>query len=146
MKEEDKVNLAELSDEQLIDIRNKLEMEYGAYLDDCASEVAELKTKQNIDLYSYFGEKKMNKIIKKYVKMTDGLDLAIEKIEDELKKRDNYKFERSFHGGKYYDDVSEDEFFEKESLKTLKYKQSIEAVKDEEDLKTFNFKDDESED
>ena len=145
MKEE-KVNLADLSDEQLIDIRNKLEMEYGGYLDDCAAEVAELKTKQKVDLFSYFGEKKMNKIIKKYVKMTDGLDLAIEKIEDELKKRDNYKFERSFYGGKYYDDVSEEEFFEKEALKTLKFKQSIEAVKDEEDLKNFDFKDDKNDD
>ena len=66
MKEEEKVNLADLSDEQLIDIRNKLEMEYGGYLDDCAAEVAELKTKQKVDLFSYFGEKKMNKIIKKY--------------------------------------------------------------------------------
>ena len=143
---EEKINFADLTDEQLIDIRNKLEIEYGSYLDDCAAEVAELKTKQNVDLFTRSGERKMNKIIKKYVNMTDGLDLAIEKIEDELQKRDNFKFERSFYGKKYYDDISEEEFFEKESLKTLKYKQSIEADEEDDDddyLKFQNVDDDE---
>ena len=141
---EEKVNLADLTDEQLIDIRNKLEIEYGSYLDDCAVEVAELKTKHNVDLYTRSGEKKMNKIIKKYVNMTDGLDLAIERIEEELQKRDNYKFERGFYGKKYYNDISEEEFFEKESLKTLKYKQSIESEEDDGfDLNFQNEEDDE---
>lgn len=133
MKYESKVNFAEMTDEALIDLKNNLEMEYGTYVHEYVDEVAELKKMYNIDLKSPKGIRKIKKLAKKYVKMTDGLDDAIDLVNEELAKRDNYYFERGFYGKKYYKDISEEEFFEKEALKTLKFKQSINAVEDDEE-------------
>ena len=127
MANEDRVNLASYTDEQLIDARNNLDIMYGKYVDEWGKEVGVLINEKKVDPYSFFGERKINKVINKYADITADIRLAIEEIEIELQKRDNYKFEQSFIGGKkYHDDtLTAAEFFEKEQLKTMKYKQSI---------------------
>ena len=124
---EDEVVLANYTDEQLLEAKQKLEIEYGKYVDEWARETAYLINEKNVDPYSYWGEKKVKKVTKKYTNITSDIQLALEKLAVELQKRDNYNFEQSFVGGKSYFDetLTEKEFFEKEQLKTLKYRKSI---------------------
>ena len=127
MAKKEDFNLANYTDEQLIEARNKLDVEYGRYIEECSTELGVLINEKKVDIYSFWGEKKVNKIIKNYSSITADIKIAIEDIERELQRRDNYNFEQSFIGGKkYHDDtISEKEFLEKEQLKTMKYKQSI---------------------
>lgn len=129
----DEVILANYTDKELEDARNKLEIEYGQKVEEWAHEVAVLINDKNVDPYSFWGEKKLKKITRKYTDITSDIQIAVEKLNAELQKRDNYNFEQSFiRGKKYYDDtLTEKEFFEKEQLKTLKYKKSIGLDEDE---------------
>ncbi len=121
------VNLVNYSDEDLINAKNNLDIEYGKYAELWAQEVAYLVNEKNVDPYSFWGERKIKKVNTKYADKTSDIQLAIEMIDRELAKRDKYNFEQSFIGSKkYYDDtLTEEEFFEKEELKTMKYKKSI---------------------
>ena len=131
---ETEVILANYTDKELIEAKQKLEFEYGKYVDEWAREVAYLINEKNVDPYSFWGERKINKVTKKYTNITSDIQLALEKLASELQKRDNYNFEQSFVGGKSYFDKSltEKEFFEKEELKTLKYRKSIGIDEDDE--------------
>ncbi|MBQ4542065.1 MAG: hypothetical protein IJA23_04355 [Clostridia bacterium] len=131
---EEEVVLANYTDEELLDAKQKLEIEYGKYVDEWAREVAYLINEKNVDPYSYWGEKKVKKVTKKYTNITSDIQLALEKLAVELQKRDNYNFEQSFIGGKSYFDetLTEKEFFEKEQLKTLKYRKLIGQEEDDE--------------
>ncbi len=131
---EEEVVLANYTDDELIEAKQKLEIEYGKYVDEWAREVAYLINEKNVDPYSYWGEKKVNKVTKKYTNITSDIQLALEKLAIELQKRDNYNYEQSFVGGKSYFDntLTEKEFFEKEQLKTLKYRKMIGQEDDEE--------------
>ena len=131
---EEEVVLANYTDEELLDAKQKLEIEYGKYVDEWAREVAYLINEKNVDPYSYWGEKKVKKVTKKYTNITSDIQLALEKLAIELQKRDNYNFEQSFIGGKSYFDetLTEKEFFEKEQLKTLKYRKLIGQEEDDE--------------
>lgn len=127
MAKQDNFSLANYTEEELIAARNKLEVQYGQYIEECGRQAGILVKEKGVNPDSFWGEKKINKLIKKYSNITADIQLAIEDINIELQKRDNYRFEQSFLGGKSYHDtsLSEKEFFEKESLKTLKYKQGI---------------------
>ena len=131
---EEEVVLANYTDEELLDAKQKLEIEYGKYVDEWAREVAYLINEKNVDPYSYWGEKKVKKVTKKYTNITSDIQLDLEKLAVELQKRDNYNFEQSFIGGKSYFDetLTEKEFFEKEQLKTLKYRKLIGQEEDDE--------------
>ena len=120
------VNLVNFNDDELIELRNNLEIEYGKYIEDWGREVGYMINEQNVDPYSFWGEKKVNKVIKKYADKTSDIQIIMENIDRELQNRDNYKFQQSFIGGKkYYDDnLTEEEFFEKEELKTMKYRKN----------------------
>ncbi len=132
---EEEIVFANYTDQELEEAKHKLEIEYGKYVDEWAREVAYLINEKNVDPYSYWGEKKVKKVTKKYTNITSDIQLAVEKLNIELQKRDNYHFEQSFVGGKSYFDetLSKEEFFEKEELKTLKYKKSI-GLDDEEEV------------
>lgn len=131
---EEEIVLANYTDDELLEAKQKLEIEYGKYVDEWAREVAYLINEKNVDPYSYWGEKKVKKVTKKYTNITSDIQLALEKLGVELQKRDNYNFEQSFVGGKSYFDESltKEEFFEKEQLKTLKYRKSIGQDEDDE--------------
>ena len=89
MSDYEKINLVSYSEAQLIEGKNKLEIKYGEFMNDCALEISELIKQNGFDPYSRSGERKINKIIKKYVSQTSGLSLAIEYIDKELEKREN---------------------------------------------------------
>ncbi len=130
------VNLVDFSDDELIELRNNLDIEYGKLAEEWGEAVAHLVNDLKVDPYTFWGGRKVKKVTKKYSSQTAEIQVLIEDIHKELQKRDNYRFEQSFIGGKPYHDMnlSEKEFFEKEQLKTLKYKESIDVERpDEED-------------
>lgn len=120
-------NLVDFSDDELVELKNHLEVEYGKLVEEWGNAVGKLVNVEGVDPYSFWGERKVNKVTKKYTSQTADIQILMEDIDLELSKRDNYRFEQSFIGGKSYHDtsLSEKEFFEKEQLKTLKYKQSL---------------------
>lgn len=129
------VNLVDYNDDELIDIHNGLDAEYGRIVEEWGADIAKLINVQNVDPFSFFGKRKVDKLNNKYADKTSDIQILIEDIEKELEKRDKYNFEQSFIGGKSYHDktLTEKEFFEKEELKTLKYKQSIRADRTEDE-------------
>lgn len=133
MAKKQQINLADYTDEELIETRNRLEIEYGKQIDSWSEEVAFLINEKKVDPYSFFGERKINKVINRYADKTSDIQIAMEEINKELEKRDNFRFEQSFIGGKkYYDDtLSKEEFLKKESLKTLKHQSSINQDEEE---------------
>ena len=127
------IDVVVFNDKELIELRNNLDMEYGNIIDDWGKEMAYLVNEKGVDPYTFWGEKKINKAMKKYTSRTADIKNLLEDIEIELEKRDKYKFEQSFIGGKSYHDktLTKEEFLQKETLKTMKYKDSIETDEEE---------------
>ncbi|MBR7172750.1 MAG: hypothetical protein IKD36_03045 [Clostridia bacterium] len=133
MAKKQQINLADYSDEDLIATKNRLAIEYGRILDECSTEIAYLVNEKKVDPYSFFGERKINKVITRYADMSSDVQIAMEEIGIELEKRDNFKYEQSFIGGKkYFDDsISQEEFLRKEALKTLKHQSALKQDEEE---------------
>ena len=121
------LNIIDLSDEQLVELRNRLEYENGKIAEEGSIELASFAG-ENFDPYSFWGKRKIEKLNKRYAPKTAEILNLMEDIEKELFKRDRLKYQKMFDG-KHNDEVNEldrNEFFEKEELKTLKHKQDLE--------------------
>lgn len=117
------------SDEELKNLMNMLEFEYGKIVDSYAEEIKAIST-PNFDPYSFRGEKKISKIAKKYSEPAGDIGYLMDIIEDEMKKRGKFYEEQRYREGgaeNLKPAISEEEFLEKESLKTLKHKQDIDS-------------------
>lgn len=115
------------SDEDLKNLMNMLEFEYGKTMDSYAEELKAIST-PNFDPYSFKGEKMISKIAKKYSEPAGDIGYLMDIIEDEMNKRGKFYEEQRYREGGVSNpqpSISEDEFLEKESLKTLKHKQDI---------------------
>lgn len=121
------LNIINLSDEQLIELRNRLEFEHGKIAEEWSIELASF-AKENFDPYSFWGKRKIEKLNKKYAPKTADILNLMEDIEKELFKRDRLKYQKMFDGkdNDEVDEIDRNEFFEKEELKTLKHKQDLE--------------------
>lgn len=122
-----RLNIVDLSDEQLIELRNRLEFENGKIAEAWSIDLANMAG-ENFDPYSFWGKRKIEKLNKRYAPKTAEILDFMEDIEKELYKRDKFKYQRMFDG-KQNDEVEEfdkNTFFEKEELKTLKHKQDLE--------------------
>lgn len=118
------------SDSDLKNILNMLDFEYGKVMDAYAEDIKAIET-PNFDPYSFFGERKINKISKKYAPVVADIEILMEDIISELQKRGKYYEEQRYMGGQSSNNesrtLSEKEFLEKEELKTLKHKQDLQS-------------------
>lgn len=119
------VNIIELSDEKLVELRNRLEFENGKVMEEWSKYLAQ-NTNENTDPYSFWGKRKIDKISKKFAPKSAEILNLMEDVENELYKRDRIKYQKMFSGEHTEaEEINEQDFFEKEELKTLKHRQDL---------------------
>lgn len=125
-KTELNLNVAEISDKDLVIFRNELLMKESEIQEAYASDIAEI-SKGDFDPYSKKGEKQIQKIAKNYQDITTGVEYLLEVVNNEIAKREKFKEEQRYSGKSNfsYGNQSESEFFESEELKTMAYRSKI---------------------
>ncbi len=118
------VNFAELTDEELYALRDNLARHHAIYDDEWAKELKEIASVPNFDQYSFWGERKIKKLAKKYAQKTEGLTYLEKLTMEEIFKRDKFKEEQMYSGKGTHEnqEMSVDEFIEREQIKTESYK------------------------
>ncbi len=110
-----------MSDKELVVFKNELLMEESKINEAYADEIAGIAT-VNFDPNSYWGEKKINKIAKKYAEQSSGIDYLLELVVSELSRRDLV----NDISGTRDSEQGVDEFLESEEIKTMAYRSEIE--------------------
>jgi hypothetical protein len=73
MAKQDNFSLANFTEEELIAARNKLEVQYGQYIEECGRQAGILVKEKGVNPDSFWGEKKINKLIKFCEKFTNKI-------------------------------------------------------------------------
>ncbi|MBQ8451165.1 MAG: hypothetical protein IJ538_00070 [Clostridia bacterium] len=119
----DITNFSEFTDENLEQLLNDLEKENNEIVDEWAKEVKTLYD-EGLDPYSFWGEKKLKKVTKKYSKHSAAISVIMEDVENEISKREQFHEEQVGLGKekRKINNISRDEFIKKEQDKTQKHK------------------------
>ena len=123
------INLVDYSDDELKDIYNEISVEYGKTMEMWSLDLKTFADENpNLDPYSFWGGRKLNKVSKKYAKDIAAMEMIMDDIEKELGLRGKYEEEQKYSGSSNfkYKQESEEEFLEREDLKTLSHKQKVE--------------------
>lgn len=119
---------AEVSDENMNYYREELIKMHDELSDAFAEELKKIDS-DNFDPYSFFGERKVKKISKKYAKKISEVDMLVDVIDDEMDRREKYNEEQRYTGsGKYVPRYSLDpeEYLKQEQEKTARIRKSLE--------------------
>lgn len=119
------INLAELTDDELLGFRNQLLTQREILTSDYVEEIKN-QTQGDFDPYSRRGQKIINKVVKKFSDRNMGLTYLEDVVADEIRKREKYKEEQRYvKGGKVDFGMTEKEFLEREHIITESYKSRI---------------------
>lgn len=119
------INLAELTDDELLGFRNQLLTQREILTSDYAEEI-KIQTQGDFDPYSRRGQKIIKKVVKKFSDRNMGLTYLEDVVADEIRKREKYKEEQRYvKGGKVDLGMTEKEFLERERIITESYKSRI---------------------
>ena len=121
------LNPALYTDEELVFLRNNLEIEYGK-VNEMWAEGLDKFADKNFDPYSLTGELSIKNYNKKFSGQASDILAIIDVIDDELAAREKRNDEARYSGKSHfkYKDENIDEFIEKEDNRTLKHRQDIE--------------------
>ena len=130
-KEINYINLAQYSDDQLKMMRDDALLKHDEIIEDWAKELGSIMNEKGFDQYSRKGERRLNKLNKKYADPLSDAQVVLISIQEELDKRDNYyEQQRYMQGGKrYIENIDDDEFLKREMEKTAR----IRAMLDDSD-------------
>lgn len=128
---------ADYTDNELIKINSEIEEEYNELVEQWAEDVKSVST-ENFDPYSFWGERKLKKIAKKYADKAAEMTIIMEDIERELALRENYNEQQKYIGSntnipKNNSNLSTDEFIQRESMKTLRHRLENDTESDDEE-------------
>ena len=128
---------ADYTDNELIKINSEIEEEYNELVEQWAEDVKSVST-ENFDPYSFWGERKLKKIAKKYADKAAEMTIIMEDIERELALRENYNEQQKYIGSntnipKNNSNLSTDEFVQRESMKTLRHRLENDTESDDEE-------------
>ena len=127
IKDFEKENIADYTDEELKNFLNQIAMQRGVLQTQCADEMNQYLKDDGFDVYSFWGRRKVDKISKKYASIFAGADYLEETIKEEMKKREKFNEEQRYTGKSIVKkEQSLEEFLEKEQDKTWAYKSKIE--------------------
>ncbi len=117
------MNMVNYSDKELMIIHGEMEAEHEKYVEIWAKEAAEL-VNSGIDPFSFWGERKLNKLAKKHADVISDINIILENIENELDKRERIAEEERYMGKgfKYSAVVNKEKFIQEEQIKTLSHK------------------------
>ena len=128
---------ADYTDNELIKINSEIEEEYNELVEQWAEDVKSVST-ENFDPYSFWGERKLKKIAKKYADKAAEMTIIMEDIEREFALRENYNEQQKYIGSntnipKNNSNLSTDEFIQRESMKTLRHRLENDTESDDEE-------------
>ena len=127
VKDFEKEQLPDYTDEELRTFVNQITMQRSILQDKCAEEMAVYLKNERFDIYSRSGQRKIDKISARYADLFAGADYIEEIIQAELKKRDKYNEEQKYSGRSIVKkEISKEEFLKQEEDKTWVYKSKIE--------------------
>ena len=115
------IDVINYSNQELEFIYGQLSAEYDEYTDKWAKEVSDIST-DDFDPYSFFGERKLKKITKKYAGTLADINGIIEVVADELNKREKVADDEKYIGKGQFTNEDKDSFLEREKMKTISYK------------------------
>lgn len=122
------LRVIDYTDKQLKDIYNELLVEHGKFVELWSLDLKAFSdANPNLDPYSFWGGRKLNKVSKKYAGDIAEIEIIMDNIERELVLRGRYEEEQKYSGSSnfQYKDETQEEFLEREGLKTLSHKQKV---------------------
>lgn len=127
-KDFDESKMVEYSLSDLKGFVNEIEMMKSVISQKMNDELSEELKRESFDIYSRRGEKKIKKISSKYTGSLVGAESYLKIIDAEIKKREQHEEELRYSGRslKRHNEMSEDEFLQKEQDKTTAYRSKIE--------------------
>lgn len=117
----------EVTDEKMNYFSEELQKMREELLDAWANELKEIET-EDFDPYSFFGKRKLKKLAQKHTPKIAEVDMLLDVIDDEMKKRETFKEQQRYVvGGKVNESkVSGEEFLKAEEKKTEKIRRKYE--------------------
>lgn len=117
---------ADFSDEELLDLRDKILDLHDKTIDGWSKELAQI-CDDDFDQYSFWGKKKLEKLTNKWSEKLADIEVSLDMIQEELDKRDNYnEQQRYMDGGKYKTtEMSDEEFLRIEQEKTERIREIL---------------------
>ena len=109
-------------------MKNEIEMKKSITREKMAAEMAEKLQDDRFDGFSYFGQRKLRKIAKKYLDIIAGGDVYIGIIKKELARREVVEGDYKYSGNSLakQKQMTQEEFLQKEQDKTWSYRSKIE--------------------
>lgn len=119
-KKDSNFSLANYTEDELKNMRDYALQKYDDIVEMWANELQYTMSEKGFDQYTSRGEKKLNKITRKYAEMVADAEITLEMIQEELDKYEEYyEQQRYVEGGNYeYEELDEDEFLRREKEKT----------------------------
>lgn len=117
----------EVTDEKMNYFSEELQKMREELLDAWANELKEIET-EDFDPYSFFGERKLKKLAQKHTPKIAEVDMLLDVIDDEMKKRETFKEQQRYVVGGNVNEpkVSGEEFLKAEEKKTEKIRRKYE--------------------
>ena len=107
------INLAELTDDELLGFRNQLLTQREILTDEYTDEL-KYQTQGEFDPYTRKGQKVIKKLVKKFSDRNMGLTYLEDVVADEIRKREKYKEDQRYiKGGPVDLGMTEKEFLER---------------------------------
>lgn len=127
-KDFDESKLFDYTSENLRSFINEIEMKKSVILEQYSSEIAEFALDDRFDAFSRRGQRRIDKVAKKYSGSLIGADEFLRIIKNELSKREQLEenMRYSGKGSLKRSQESEEEFLKKEADKTWVYRSKIE--------------------
>lgn len=127
-KDFDEKNIVEYTDDDLREFYAEVQKQKSVINEQCSSEMSILLKNESFDIYSWSGSRKIKKIANKYAHLLAVADDYLKIVETELRKREKYEEERRYSGKsiKKPENISKEEFLQKETDKTWAYRSKIE--------------------
>lgn len=129
LKNFDESKIDEYSIEELQSLINEVDMTKSVIREKLTAEMAEKLKDDKFDAFSFFGQRKLKKIAKKYSGAFIGADIYMSMLKKELSRREVLEENARYSGrsiAKKKEEISEEEFLQKEQDKTWSYRSKIE--------------------
>lgn len=127
-KDFDETKMVDYTDDDLKEFYHEVEKKKSVLKEQCSEEMSILLKNDKFDVYSWSGSRKIKKIADKYAGLIAVADDYLKTVGNEIRKREKFEEEQRYSGRsiKKREDISREEFLQKEEDKTWAYRSKIE--------------------
>lgn len=127
-KDFDETKMVDYTDDDLKEFYHEVEKKKSVLKEQCSEEMSILLKNDKFDVYSWSGSRKIKKIADKYAGLIAVADDYLKTVGNEMRKREKFEEEQRYSGKsiKKRENISQEEFLQKEEDKTWAYRSKIE--------------------